>query len=95
VLEQRALQTVGLLTERTRRTVWQPSTASRGMWPPANPASWCLDTFYIGQPQGGGKVWQITACDATCSYGVAWLLPPAPPGPASGLSSREHTTFGL
>jgi hypothetical protein len=21
------------------------------------------------------KVWQITACDAACSYGVAWLLP--------------------
>ena len=22
-----------------------------------------------------GKVWQITACDAACSCGVAWLLP--------------------
>ncbi|MDR7586774.1 MAG: hypothetical protein QN158_14505, partial [Armatimonadota bacterium] len=21
-----------------------------------------------------GRVWQITACDAACSYGVAWLL---------------------
>src|SRR5216683_1176205 len=35
----------------------------------------CLDTFYIGQLKGVGKVWQITACDAACSYGVAWLLP--------------------
>lgn len=39
----------------------------------------CLDTFYIGQLQGVGKIWQITACDAACSYGVAWLLPPTPP----------------
>jgi len=23
----------------------------------------------------GHQVWQITACDAACSYGVAWLLP--------------------
>jgi hypothetical protein len=28
-----------------------------------------------GQLKGVGKVWQITACDAACSYGVAWLLP--------------------
>jgi hypothetical protein len=35
-----------------------------------------LDTFYIGgQFKGVGKVWQISACDAACSYGVAWLLP--------------------
>jgi len=24
----------------------------------------CLDTFYIGQLKGVGKVWQVTACDA-------------------------------
>jgi hypothetical protein len=27
------------------------------------------------QLKGVGKVWQITACDAACSDGVAWLLP--------------------
>jgi transposase InsO family protein len=27
------------------------------------------------QPQGVGKVWQITACDAATSYGLAGLLP--------------------
>ena len=31
--------------------------------------------MYIGRLKGVGKVWQITACDAACSYGVAWLLP--------------------
>src|SRR3989442_1082708 len=35
----------------------------------------CLDTFYIGNLKGVGKVWQITACDAASSYGVAALLP--------------------
>jgi hypothetical protein len=35
----------------------------------------CLDIFCIGQLKGVGKVWQITACDAACSYGAAWLLP--------------------
>src|SRR2546425_1124618 len=35
----------------------------------------CLDTFYIGNLKGIGKVWQITACDAATSYGLASLLP--------------------
>src|SRR5262249_11940566 len=29
----------------------------------------------IGKLKGVGKVWQITACDAATSYGIAWLLP--------------------
>src|SRR4030095_77280 len=76
VLEQRAVQTAGLLTERTRRALWQSQHG-----PPRHVAARepgelvCLDTFYIGQLKGVGKVWQITACDAACSYGVAWLLP--------------------
>lgn len=35
----------------------------------------CLNTFYLGKLKGVGKVWQLTACDAACSYGVARLLP--------------------
>jgi len=35
----------------------------------------CLDTFYIGNLKGVGKVWQITACDAAISYGIAGILP--------------------
>ena len=34
-----------------------------------------MDTFYIGNLTGVGKVWQITACDAASSYGVAALVP--------------------
>ncbi|HXX40268.1 MAG TPA: hypothetical protein VEP50_19295 [bacterium] len=35
----------------------------------------CLDAFYIGKLTGVGKVWQLTACDAACLYGVATLVP--------------------
>jgi transposase InsO family protein len=35
----------------------------------------CLDTFYLGKLKGVGKVWQVTACDAACSYGAAQILP--------------------
>lgn len=76
VLEHRALQTAGLLTERTRRTLWQAQHGQPRHVAACEPGELvCLDTFYIGQLKGVGKVWQITACDAACSYGVACLLP--------------------
>ena len=44
-------------------------------WPPTRPGDLLsLDTFYIGQLKGVGKVWQITACDAACSYGWARVV---------------------
>ncbi len=76
VLEQQAVQTVGLLTERTRRRLWRARHGqTRHVEAQAPGELVCLDTFYIGQLKGVGKVWQITACDAFGSYGVAWLLP--------------------
>jgi transposase InsO family protein len=30
-----------------------------------------LDSFYIGKLKGVGKLWQLTACDAACGYGIA------------------------
>jgi hypothetical protein len=76
VLEQRAVQTAGLLTTRTRRALWQAQHGQPRHVAAREPGELvCLDTFYIGQLKGVGKVWQITACDAACSYGVAWLLP--------------------
>ena len=66
----------------------------------------CLDCFYIGKLKGVGKVWQITACDAASSYGLAMVfigdpvsdrcsLPPrarGPPLPQGGLAcpARPH-----
>ena len=76
VLEQQAVQTVGLLTERTRRRLWRARHGQiRHVEAQAPGELVCLDTFYIGQLKGVGKVWQITACDAFGSYGMAWLLP--------------------
>jgi transposase InsO family protein len=76
VLEHRALQTAGLLTERTRRALWRAQHGQTRHVSARDPGDLvCLDTFYIGQLKGVGKVWQITACDAACSYGVAWLIP--------------------
>jgi transposase InsO family protein len=76
VLEQQAVQTVGLLTERTRRRLWRARHGQiRHVEAQAPGELVCLDTFYIGQLKGVGKVWQITACDAFGSYGMAGLLP--------------------
>ena len=53
-----------------------PGTARYGTSRPRRPASSCVSIrSYIGKLKGVGKVWQITACDAFGSYGVAWLLP--------------------
>lgn len=61
---------------------WPTRAAERG-WPRPHVEAQvpgellCLDTFYLGKLRGVGKVWQITACDAACSYGVARLRPGA------------------
>jgi hypothetical protein len=68
-LEMRAA-TDGLLTERTRRRLARPHVEAQR---PGDLV--CLDAFYIGKLTGVGKVWQLTACDVACSYGVATLIP--------------------
>ena len=35
----------------------------------------CIDTFYIGNLKGVGKMWQLTACDAASSYAMAKVVP--------------------
>jgi transposase InsO family protein len=75
VLEHHAVQTTGLLTERTRARLWRARHGRTRHVEAREPGELvCLDTFYIGNLKGVGKVWQITACDAACSYGVAQLL---------------------
>ena len=76
VLEHQAAQTAGLLTERTRQRLWRARYGRTRHVEATEPGELvCLDTFYIGNLKGVGKVWQITACDAASSYGVAALLP--------------------
>jgi transposase InsO family protein len=67
--------TQGLLTERTQRALRRARSGTHHV-AAAHPGELvCLDTFYIGKLKGVGKVWQVTACDAACSYGVAQILP--------------------
>jgi transposase InsO family protein len=61
--------TDGLLTERTRRHLGRPHVEAQR---PGDLV--CLDAFYIGKLKGVGKVWQLTACDAACSYGIVTLV---------------------
>jgi transposase InsO family protein len=76
VLEHQSVGTCGLLTERTRRQLSRARGAHERHVHADRPGDLVsVDTFYIGKLKGVGKVWQITACDAACSYGVAWLLP--------------------
>jgi len=75
VLEHHSAQQAGLLTERTRQALWRLRHGQARHVAASEPADlFCLDTFYIGNLKGVGKVWQITACDAASSYGVARIL---------------------
>lgn len=71
-LEGAALDTLGLVTERTARRV-HPHVEARQ---PGDVVS--LDCFYVGHLKGVGRVWQLTACDAACSYGIAQTVVGAP-----------------
>jgi len=76
VLEHHSATRTGLLTERTRQALWRLRHGRTRHVEAAQPAElFCLDTFYIGKLKGVGKVWQITACDAASSYGLARILP--------------------
>src|SRR5262249_53429175 len=65
--------TQGLLTERTRAALLAARQAPQHVQAEYPGDLVCLDTFDIGNLKGIGKVWQFTACDAACSYAVAWL----------------------
>ena len=77
VLEHHSASRAGLLTERTRRTLEKArrSRPQRHVEAQAPGELVCLDCFYVGKLKGVGKVWQITACDAASSSGVARILP--------------------
>jgi transposase InsO family protein len=75
LLEHHSAGTCGLLTERTRRHLARARNRGRHVHADQPGELVSLDTFYIGKLKGLGKVWQLTACDAACSYGAAWLMP--------------------
>lgn len=94
VLEHHSARQAGLLTERTRQHLWRRRHGTTRHVAAQRPGELvCLDTFYIGKLKGVGRVWQITACDAASSYGVARILPRlAPPATAAFL---RHTLMPL
>jgi transposase InsO family protein len=91
VLEGHSAATAGLLTERTRRAC-RRSTPHVAATVPGELV--CLDSFYVGQLKGVGKVWQLTACDAACSYTLAQVVPAATPeAMASFLRTVVQPTY--
>jgi transposase InsO family protein len=72
VLERHSATRAGLLTERTRRALQQARPSRERHVEASVPGELvCLDCFYVGKLKGVGKVWQITACDAACSFASA------------------------
>jgi transposase InsO family protein len=84
--EVHAAATAGLLTERTRAALQEARGSAFPHVQAERPGELVsLDTFYIGQLKGVGKVWQYTACDAACSFAIAWL--------STALSARHARRF--
>lgn len=85
-LEGTALETLGLVTERTARQLAKTRHVEARR--PGDLV--CLDCFYIGHLKGVGRVWQVTACDAASSYGAAaiFLGPPRAAVTAAFLRTR-------
>ena len=72
VLEVHSAKTAGLLTDRTRRNLAQRKVRHVQAEKPGELV--CVDTFYIGNLKGVGKMWQLTACDAASSYAMAKVV---------------------
>jgi transposase InsO family protein len=76
VVEHHSARAAGLLTERTRRRLWQARYGRTRHVEAKLPGELvCLDCFYIGKLKGVGKLWQVTACDAACSFAFAQIIP--------------------
>ena len=73
VLEVHSARSAGLLTERTRRNLSRRKVRHVQAEMPGELV--CIDTFYIGNLKGVGKMWQLTACDAASSYAMAKVVP--------------------
>jgi len=73
VLEVHSARNAGLLTERTRQNLARRKTRHVQAEKPGELV--CIDTFYIGNLKGVGKLWQLTACDAASSYAMAKVVP--------------------
>lgn len=73
ILELHSAERAGLLTERTRK-LREVRRKKRHVEARLPGDLVCIDCFYIGKLKGVGRVWQLTACDAACSFGVARVV---------------------
>jgi transposase len=96
-LEGHSAKRAGLLTERTRRQLAQvrPVPTERHVEASRVGELVCLDCFYVGNLKGVGKVWQITACDAASSYGLAELFVGDPNAAVAARFLRDHVVPAL
>ncbi len=87
VIEHHSARTVGLLTERTREELLRARFGrTRHVHAELPGELVCFDSFYVGKLKGVGSVWQLTACDAACSFGFARIVPwPTPAAAAAFL----------
>lgn len=76
VVEHHSARSVGLLTERTREKLLRVRFGrTRHVQAEVPGELVCFDSFYVGKLKGVGPVWQLTACDAACSFGFARIVP--------------------
>jgi transposase InsO family protein len=97
ILERHSASRAGLLTERTRRALQKarPTPSRRHVEAKTPGELVCFDCFFVGNLKGVGKVWQITACDAASSYGLAMLFSGDPRAAvAAEFLDRVVTHFG-
>lgn len=86
VIEHHSLRNVGLMTEKSREKLLRARYARTRHVEAEEPGDLvCLDSFYVGRLKGVGKVWQLTACDAACSFGFARIVPAPTPDAASAF----------
>jgi transposase InsO family protein len=92
LLERHSAERAGLLTERTRRALQKARPMASRRHVEANEPGelLCFDCFYVGQLKGVGRVWQITACDAASSYGLAMLFLGDPRAAVAAQFLRER-----
>jgi transposase InsO family protein len=90
-LEGHSARHAGLLTERTRKAIAKarPMPSQRHVEAKQPGELVCLDCFYVGNLKGVGKVWQLTACDAASSYGLATLFVGDPNATVAARFLRE------
>jgi transposase InsO family protein len=89
VVERHSARTVGLLTERTREALLRARFGRTQHVQAEIPGELvCFDSFYVGKLKGVGPVWQLTACDAACSFAFARIVP-GPTAQAAGAFLRD------